>query len=92
MQTANGKIKLSADTINRITNPKLDTIQLALIPFDLDEGTRYFYQISMKFFGEEICSEETGSFKQSWAPQSEVFIVFWDNEYKVRFEEGSCTR
>jgi len=88
--TPNGVINLGAETIEQVLNPKLSTIEMALIPYDSEQGVRYFYQVSMKFYGEKICKPDADSLSENWAPESKIVVTFWGVEYKVKIVGGRC--
>ncbi|MGX5172439.1 hypothetical protein ACUR5C_00260 [Aliikangiella sp. IMCC44653] len=90
INTSDGVINLDAETIKQVLNPKLNSIEMALMPYELEQGVRYFHEVSMKFYGEKICKPDADSLSGNWAPESKMVVVFWGTEHKVRFEIGRC--
>ncbi|WP_144394639.1 hypothetical protein [Pleionea sediminis] len=90
INTPDGKITLNVETTEKILNPKLNTIGMALMPYELEDGVRYLNEISMSFYGDRICKSDTNSLSGNWAPESKLIIVFWDLEHTIRIESGKC--
>lgn len=90
INTPNGTIKLIKATLEQVMNPKLDTIKMALMPYELKQGLKYFHEVSMTFYGEKICKSDDDSLNGARAPKSKIVIVFWGEKHEIRFEHELC--
>jgi hypothetical protein len=90
IDTPDGEISLNSRTLAQILNPKLNSIEMALMPYESAQGIQYFNEVSMTFRGKRICSTDIESPDDSWAPESKIVIIFSGVEHKVRFDNGQC--
>lgn len=90
INTVDGIINLDISTLKKVQNPRLSTIKMSLMPYELEEGVRYFNEVSMTFYGDKICEPDANSLSGKWAPENRLVIVFWGVENSVRIETGQC--